>query len=227
MDKSILVVAAHPDDEAIGCCGTLIKHINNGDSVQIIYMTNGESSRVSDNQKQIEVNVAERNQAAISFNNSLGAKPPIFLDFPDNKMDSIPLLDVVQAIEKALSNQAFDMVYTHHLGDLNIDHRITAQAVLTCFRPMADCPVSTILSFEVNSSTEWQFDKSQAFQPNYFVDISDLTQQKLALLKCYDDEMRNFPHPRSYQAIDNLSAVRGSVIGKNNAEAFVLLRHCQ
>jgi len=137
-------------------------------------------------------------------------------------MDSVDLLDIVKIVEKFINIYQPEIIYTHHSGDLNIDHRLTYQAVMTATRPMQDQCVKEIYTFEIPSSTEWSFDYS--FKPNIFVDISDMIDLKLQALNCYESEMREFPHPRSPEAI-RVNALRwGSVVGCNYTEAFCLVR---
>ena len=223
MSKIILVVAAHPDDEALGCGGTIAWHVAKGDKVFVVFMADGVSSRGS----QIgSVEHQERNHAALSSCEILGTQAPIFLGLPDNRMDSLALLDIVQPLESVINKIKPTTIYTHHFGDLNADHRITHQAVMTACRPQGDDSVKTILSFEVSSSTEWQTPScGQVFEPNWFVDIKNTLGNKLKALSAYKEEMREYPHARSMKNIVNTSMVRGATVGMENAEAFVLVRN--
>ncbi len=222
---SILVVVAHADDEALGCGATLAKHAAQGDEITLLVMTDGISSRFSEHVlPEDDANILERASALQQSCHILGIKHVIQGDFPDNKMDSVNLLSIVQMIEKHTSKLQPEIIYTHSLDDLNIDHRLTAQAVLTAFRPLPESKVTTILSFEVLSSTEWQFGE-QKFNANWFVDVSDTFNQKKLALQCYQDEMRDFPHPRSFVAVEALAKLRGATIGRSYSEAFQLLRH--
>ena len=220
MDK-ILVIAAHPDDEALGCGGTMARHVNYGDKVHVVFMSDGVSSRVS--AKDNEEN--ERRKCANKASEILGAQPPIFLNFPDNRMDEVALLDIVQSLEGVIYKIKPDVVYTHHLGDLNIDHQITHKAVITACRPQPNFCVKEIYSFETLSATHWQSPSMKnVFNPNYFVDVSDFMDKKIKALQCYDNEMREAPHARSYESVENLSKFRGSLVGVKNAEAFCVER---
>ena len=203
----VLVVAAHPDDEVLGAGGTIAKHVAKGDEVSVLIMTPGrEGGEIPD--------------AAEAANSILGATFLWLDDYPDNKMDTIPLLDVVKSVEYFIDNLKPDIVYTHHAGDLNIDHRITHQAVMTACRPLPGCSVKTILCFEVPSSTEW----GQGFEPNWFVDIEGFWDKKYAALNAYRSEMRDFPHPRSCTAVWSLARWRGATVGVELAEAFMVAR---
>lgn len=220
MKKNILVIVAHSDDEAIGCGGTLLKHQEQGDSITIIYMTNGVSSRNTSTESDTE----QRKVMAQKVGAYLNATQ-YFFDFPDNKMDQTPLLDVTQAIESITQHLTPDIIYTHHGADLNIDHRIVHQAVMTAFRPTPKKRSPSIYTFEVNSSTEWNSPISaNAFLPTVFVDISDHIVNKRALLNIYQTEMHASPHSRSIDAIEALAKVRGCSVGVNFAEAFMLIR---
>lgn len=217
----ILIVAAHADDEALGCGGTIAKHSANGDEVRVLFMTDGVGARGHSNEE------ARRRRAACEAACSLlGAPNPFALDFPDNAMDSVPLLKVAQAIEGSLTDFAPDLVYTHHAHDLNVDHRVTHEAVLTALRPQPDRLRSSILAFETPSSTEWRTPSPHtAFVPNWYEDISLTLEAKMAALQCYEMEMRPWPHARSIEALNHLARWRGACIGVEAAEAFELIRY--
>jgi LmbE family N-acetylglucosaminyl deacetylase len=222
MSDRILIVAAHPDDEVLGAGGTIALHTEKGDEVQVVFMADGVSSRQGE---QSDDEVKQRNKAAFSACELLACKPPIFLGLPDNKMDTLALLDVVQPLEAIINKLKPSTIYTHHYGDLNLDHRITHQAVLTACRPQGQFSVKTILCFEVLSSTEWQTPSSgQSFEPNWFIDISTVIDKKNKALTCYSKEMRDPPHTRSIENTQHLSALRGAQVHCKHAEAFMLCR---
>jgi len=222
MKNKVLVIVAHPDDEALGCSGTIAKHIQAKDEVYVIFMSDGVASRSGPDLKsdtKLRLNSAKKSC------DILKTKEPIFLDFPDNKMDSIPLLDIVQKLEEYVNKINPNVVYTHHGFDLNIDHRITHQAVMTACRPQPSFSVKEIYTFEVLSSTNWASNSIlNAFIPSKFVDISKYFDQKINSLNCYNYEMREFPHSRSIESIKMLSKHRGSSVGVNYAEAFQVER---
>lgn len=214
-----MVIAAHPDDEALGCSGTLTRHTQAGDRVYILFLADGETARFE------VANIDKRSAAADAAAEIMGAEPPVFLGLPDNRLDSLPLLDVVQLLEAHIQNINPEIIYTHHGGDLNVDHRVTHQAVLTACRPMPGRNVTAIYGFETLSSTEWASpETSPGFKPVRFVDISKHLNNKIAALKCYDDEMRPFPHSRSYEAAEHQARLRGASIGVDAAEAFSVVR---
>tara|TARA_B100000963_G_scaffold126537_1_gene110431 strand:+ start:3848 stop:4504 length:657 start_codon:yes stop_codon:yes gene_type:complete len=213
--SKILIVAAHPDDEWLGCGGTILKHINEGDEVQVLFVSDGYSSRKDNKTKT-------RNDVTKKIMNEIGANDPIFLEFPDNMLDTIPLLEIIQKIEGIKSSFNPKVVYTHFFNDLNIDHKITCNAVCTAFRPMPGENLRQLNHFEVISSTDWSLEK--AFFPNYFVDVSDHFDKKMEILLFYKDEMRQSPHSRSFENVKNLSSLRGNTIGVSAAEAFFVSR---
>lgn len=222
MTEQVLIVAAHPDDEVLGCGGTIAKHISNGDNITVQFMTNGVSAR--ENVKNEEI-VKRRESALMALNElGVGVGDIIFGDFPDNKMDVIPLVEVVKFVEESLLKVMPKIVYTHFSDDLNIDHRITHQAVMTACRPQSHSSVKEIYSYEVMSSTEWNSHCQNKFNPNKYININDFWGKKLAALNAYSQEMRTFPHSRSLQAIEALTVWRGASVGLNKAEAFQVER---
>ena len=221
MNKTILVIAAHSDDEALGCSGVIARHVSEGDSVHLLFMTDGVASRLESGDGKNRLTYAQDASKILkvdSFTN---------LNFPDNKMDSIPLLDVVKEIEDKISQVQPEVIYTHHIGDLNIDHQITHKAVITACRPHPGFCVRKIYAFEVLSSTEWQTPGVESFCPNMFIDITDYIDIKKQVLKVYSAEMHQTPHSRSIDNAIRLNAVRGNSIGVDYAEAFVLIRMIQ
>ena len=221
--KNILVVASHPDDEVLGCGGTLYNLKKKGAKISVLFLSDGESSRKHPKIKQL---ILDRKKQALKAGKILGIKNITFGDFPDNSMDTIPMLKVIQFIEKKIKEIKPDVIFTHFESDLNIDHQITSKAVITACRPIKNQTVKSVIFFEVLSSSEWNISiKNKSFKPNYFVDISKSLKFKLKALKLYKREMRKWPHPRSIQGVKLLSKTRGSSVGLSNAEAFILGRH--
>lgn len=220
MTNCVLVVAAHTDDEALGCGGTIARHVEEGDTVYAVFMADGVSSRKG----VVEEDFKGRHSAAESAREILGIKENFYLGLPDNRMDSIPLIDIVQKLESIIDTLKPNIVYTHHNGDLNVDHRITHQAVMTASRPMPGASVREIYGFEVISSTEWASQLVQPFIPMVFVNIGKYLDRKLVALEMYHSEMRSPPHSRSAQHIESLALHRGYSIGADAAEAFTLIR---
>lgn len=218
-NSKILIIAAHPDDEILGCGGTISK-LNKDNKINFIFMTNGVSSR-GNNKKKIK---KRKNACERLFKKMLFSKP-FFFDFPDNSMDKIPLLKIIKALEKKIKYYKPDTIFTHFSNCLNIDHRITFEAVITACRPINNLSVKKILSFEVPSSTDWALFKDKNFQPNYFIDISKHLTKKIELLKFYKDELRNYPHSRSIKSVKSLASYRGVSCGVKYAEGFYLNRY--
>jgi LmbE family N-acetylglucosaminyl deacetylase len=221
-----LVVAAHPDDEVIGCGGTIARHAANGDQVSVLIVAEGATSRTDRRDRATSASeLSALAQSAQEANRLLGATRFGLLDFPDNRMDGVELLDVVKCIEAEIAQWQPEIVYTHHAGDVNIDHRIVHDAVIAGSRPQPGHCVRTLLFFEVASSTEWCPPSSGLFfQPDWFVDIGDVWEAKRAALSVYVSEMREFPHPRSVAALEHLARWRGATVGLPMAEAFALGR---
>lgn len=228
MQSSVLVLAAHPDDEVLGCGGGIARLAADGATVNVAFLADGISSRTSTDATRTDAQSAEltaRRAAARKACKILGVDSVVFDEFPDNRMDSVPLLDIVQTIEKLLSRFRPDTVFTHHAGDVNVDHRRIHEAVTAACRPQKGHVVRTLLSFEVASSTEWQLPAAGApFVPNWFIDISDTLERKLAALDAYAMELRDWPHPRSRQGVEHLARWRGATVGVDAAEAFMLGR---
>ncbi|MBA7692395.1 hypothetical protein ES703_100962 [subsurface metagenome] len=225
MDKeTILVVAAHPDDEILGCGGIIAKYAKSHE-IQIAILGEGIAARYTGKEEAHDEIQKLHNQTLVA-EKILGVKHnPYFINFPDNQFDTIPLLDIAKQVESLILQTNPQTIYTHHSGDLNIDHRITFQAVLTAARPTEACPVKKIYSFEVPSSTEWSFGRlDSTFLPNVFEDISGQVNMKMEALKAYKDETREYPHPRSLEAIKIIAQRWGTVVGKKFAEPFELIR---
>jgi N-acetylglucosamine malate deacetylase 1 len=218
---SVAVIAAHPDDEVLGCGGTLARHASLGDIVHILFLADGVTSRGNADGSNSEVRLQSAKLAA----EILGAQPPSTLALPDNKLDALPLLEIVQGVEAFMADKKPTIVYTHHGGDLNIDHRIAHQSTMTAARPQSGSSVRSIYSFETPSSTEWATPAiGHPFVPNHFVDIGDYLSVKHDALLQYDEEIRTFPHARSVEAVEALQKWRGASVGLHAAEAFICER---
>ena len=220
--KSILVVAAHPDDEVLGCGGYIANQVRSGDEVFVTFLSDGVTSRLGNLGLQ---EIESRRNAARLASKVLGVSDVSFGDFPDNKLDASPLLEVIRSIEAVVERVCPQIVLTHFGGDLNIDHRIVNQAVLTACRPAPKQGVKKVLFFEVPSSTEWQVPiEGEAFTPTWFEDISETLEIKIKALTVYEHELREWPHPRSVKAVEHLAHWRGASCGVDAAEAFILGR---
>lgn len=221
----MLIVAAHPDDEVLGCGGTIARLAIEKNEVFIAILGEGITSRfIERNEADIKLIQAlhDRSSQVAGF---LGAKDLFLYSLPDNRFDTVPLLDIVRKIEGLIDKVKPSVIYTHFAGDLNIDHVITHRAVLTATRPIEGHPVKEIYAFEVPSSTEWAFGQyNGAFNPNVFVDISETLELKIKAMELYESESQHFPHPRSTEALKASAHYRGSAVGFEAAEAFELIR---
>lgn len=224
----MLVLAAHPDDEVLGCGGTMARAVRRGDDVRIVILGEGITSRfdrreAADPRDLERLQSAARRAAAV-----LGVGPPRMHGLPDNRFDTVPLLEVVKLVEREVAEFRPDVVYTQHGGDLNIDHVVTFRATLIAARPTEGCPVRTVYAYEVASSSEWAFGQfAPEFRPQTFVDVADTLELKLAAMRAYESEDRKFPHPRSSEALRAAAARYGSQAGLAAAEAFAVVRDIQ
>ena len=218
--KKIMVIAAHPDDEMLGCGGTLIKHSKNGDNIKTLILGQGMLSRGEDE------SILTRLRADLKkANDIIGVNDLKFFDFPDNAFDSVPLLNIIKVVEKEIDDYEPDIIYTHFSNDLNIDHRRTFEAVMTACRPQPAFKNPDIYSFFIQSSTDWiSSTEATQFVPNVFVDVEDEIEQKIEALKTYQTEMKEYPHSRSLESIRVFSQYWGTRVGKLYAEPFVLVR---
>jgi len=218
--KSVGIIIAHPDDEVLGFGGIILRHIAEGDNVHILFLSTGLASR--------DHNIKEKDllglkKVATNVSRVLKVKNTVFENFPDNKMDTVPLLSVVKKVESFISLYNINIIYTHYNNDLNIDHSIVSRAVLTASRPVPSSKVEKVYFGETLSSTEYAiFNKK--FQPNTYFDIEKYLKKKLSIIDMYKDELRKWPHPRSKKIIKNLAELRGSEAGLKAAEAFILVR---
>jgi LmbE family N-acetylglucosaminyl deacetylase len=220
-----LVIASHPDDEVLGCGGTIAKHTQQGEAVFIAILGEGITSRYqqrSEADQEIVNALHTRSQQVATM---LGSRELFMFNLPDNRFDTVPLLDVVKVIEELIDRISPQVIYTQHGGDLNIDHVVTYRATLTATRPTRGQPVREVYAYEVASSTEWAFQQfAPAFRPNVFVDIASTLETKVQAMGHYESEARAFPHPRSPKALRAIAHRWGSVVGCAAAEAFELVR---
>jgi len=223
MSKKILIVAAHPDDEVLGCFGTVARLIKEGYEAYTLILGEGKTSR--DEQRVLEdrkEDIALLNNEIEDANYIIGIKKVFIESFPDNRFDSVDLLDIVKVISQVKEELNPDIIFTHYENDLNIDHQITYKAVITATRPMHDECVKEIYSFEILSSTEWNYPLS--FSPDTYFDISETIKLKLEAMKKYTSELCVYPHPRSLDGIELNAKYQGMRVGKNYVEAFKTIR---
>lgn len=223
--NKILVVTAHPDDEILGLAGTMRKYINSGFSVSCVILGEGMTSRTQHREDTTRDEVDKLQKQTLRATAIVGYKNVFFSNFPDNRFDSVDLLDIIKEVNKCVQEIKPDIIYTHHYGDLNIDHRKTFEAVITACRPVGEYYVKEVYCFETPSSSEWNFQYGdKVFKPNVFIDIEDTMQAKLDAMACYKTELRDYPHPRSLKALEIIAARWGAVVGKKYVEAFELIR---
>ena len=224
MKKKVLIIAAHPDDEVLGCGGTIAKLSEQGEDVHILILATGLTSRVGFDMEKDADALKIHFERACRAGAFLGAKNVNFAGFPDQKMDTLSLLEVTQRIEAEIESIKPQTIFTHHGGDLNMDHVITFRATLTATRPIAGSVVRSVYAYEVPSSTEWAFQKFEPkFQPNFFHDITETLPKKIQAMQIYESEARDFPHPRSSQALQAIAHRWGSVVGLDAAEAYEVI----
>jgi LmbE family N-acetylglucosaminyl deacetylase len=225
---NVLVVAAHPDDEVLGAGGTMARFAAEGHRVFLAILGEGLTSRYKNRCEAARKELGKLKQNAARSAKILGAEEPLFFDLPDNRFDTVPLLEVVKIVEGVKRKIRPELILTHHRGDLNVDHQITFKAVVTASRPLAGESVKRILSFEVLSSTEWASPKrDDYFQPNVFTDIRRTLRAKIKAMECYESEIARRNHPRSPVAIRTLAKRRGLSAGLTYAEAFEMIREIQ
>lgn len=222
--KRALCVAAHPDDEVLFAGATLAHLADLGAETHVLVLGEGIGARFDANDRPdgaVQQLGGELKAAA----DIIGATPHQ-LDLPDNRFDSMDLLDVVHRLETLKAEIRPDLVFTHHHGDLNVDHGVTCRAVLTAFRPLPDEHPVTIAAGETLSSSEWNVPSIGApFTPNWFVNASPGLERKVAAMAAYETELRDWPHPRSLEGIRVAARKWGMTVGLEAAEPFHVLRH--
>jgi len=222
-NKRILVIAAHPDDEILGCGGTVKRLVDEGYNAYTLILGEGVTSRDdSRDRAKREKELSDLKRQVDEANHLIGVENTFLYDFPDNRFDTVPLLEIVKVIEKIKSELKPDIVFTHYENDLNIDHQITYKAVMTATRPQLNEPVKEIYSFEVLSSTEWNYPLS--FSPDVFFDIRKSIESKVKAMGTYKSEIREYPLPRYLEAIELNAKNWGMKVGLDYAEAFKTVR---
>ncbi len=228
-DKRVLVVAAHPDDEVLGAGGAIAWHAQQGHPVTVLILGEGISSRFDKREEALE---SQHQAAFIELKDSiakahhiLGVQECVHLDLPDNRFDRVDLLDIIKLIEKVKADVKPTWVYTHHSGDVNIDHRLTFEACLAAFRPQPGESIKRLVSFEALSSTDYAPATAERyFAPNVFLNIEKQLELKLQAMGAYAGELRAFPHPRSLQALEAQARLYGARVGVAAAEGYMLIR---
>jgi N-acetylglucosamine malate deacetylase 1 len=227
--RTALIVAAHPDDEVLGCGGTMARLADNGWNVHVLILAEGATSR--SNTRDRHAHAQELSALALAADSAgqiLGARSVRLESYPDNRMNGVEMLDVVQTISAEVERVRPERVFTHHPSDVNVDHGVVHNAVIAATRPLPGSCVREVACFEVASSTEWRGSGSTTpFVPNLFIDVEATLARKMKALEAYACEMRPFPHPRSLTAIEHLARWRGASCGCGAAEAFHITRRIE
>lgn len=220
---SVLCIAAHPDDEVLGVGGTIARHAIDGEDAHVCILSDGVTSRY-DNHENATKEIEQRRDRARQACETLGATVSLH-EFPDNQFDTVALLDIVQTIEAEIERHDPQIIYTHHYGDLNVDHELTCRATVIATRPLSNSGIERVLAFETLSATEWSAPSPEnGFQPQHFVTVTDQLETKLAALQVYEDELRDFPHPRTVDTVRRNARIWGAKTGVAAAEPFELIR---
>jgi LmbE family N-acetylglucosaminyl deacetylase len=222
--KKLLVIAAHPDDELLGCGGSIAKYINNGVLVKVLLLGEGSTARYDDPScKEAKAAITLRNSRAVKALGVIGVTDFEFYNLPCGRFDQIPIIEINKIIESVIRQFNPDTVFTHSEGDSNNDHKIVYRASIVATRPCGENIVNRLFCYEVLSSSEWSY--TSAFLPNYFISLKESQlRAKWSALECYETEMREFPFPRSWEGVKNLAVKRGMQAGIEFAEAFQLVR---
>jgi LmbE family N-acetylglucosaminyl deacetylase len=217
--RNVLVIATHPDDEALGCGGVMARHAAEGDAVHVLVITRGDPELFAP--ELIEETRAELREA----HRLLDVTSVRFLDFPAPKLDTVPGYRLAGAIGQVIREIAPTVVYLPHGGDIHADHRAVYHATLVAARPIDGCPVARLLCYETLSETEWAPPVAdQAFIPTVFVEITPYLERKIAAMACYRTQVKPPPHSRALETLEALARLRGATVSVAAAEAFMLVR---
>jgi LmbE family N-acetylglucosaminyl deacetylase len=228
-NKKIMIVVAHPDDELLGLGATMNKLIEECNVItHVVILGEGITSRTENRdvekwKEELEIH----RQNIYTAQKAIGYHSVSIYDFPDNRFDTVALLDIIKIVEKEKEKFKPDVIFTHHGGDVNIDHQRTFEAIITSCRPMENEKVKTIITFETPSGTEWRASTDpKHFIPNIFIEVSEKNlEAKIKGMESYEFEKRMYPHPRSPKALKIQAQRWGIIVGKSFAEAFVLIRN--
>jgi len=224
MKKRILAIVAHPDDEIIGCGGSLVKHVTAGNKVKVVFASDCEARKnlgkvTKKNSSKFRFDKAKKVSSILKF------EVPIFLNYPNLTMDRNDLLNLNTDIQKIINLYKPNIIYTHFFGDMHHDHRSVYEATLISCKSQYYNFIEKILMFEIPSSTDCFFNNENSlnFNPNIFVNIEKEMKKKKTALKLYKDELLDYPNSRSFKGLENLSMYRGNSLKSKNAEAFQLI----
>lgn len=212
----VLVFAPHNDDEVLGVGGTIAKYVHEGHEVYICEVTSGKNT---ERVKRIQ-------DEALKAHQILGVKETFFLGFPVVELNNCSTIELNTAIEEIVKKVNPEIAFIPHKGDMHIDHYVVSRSAMVALRPISNPQLISIYAYETLSETEWNLPSiDNAFIPNVWCDITDTIDKKIEAMKCFESQLLEFPHPRSLKAIRSLSELRGSTVGVNNAESFMLIRN--
>jgi len=218
----VLVIAPHPDDEVLGCGGTMVKHASEGDEVYLCIVTKAYPTEWSEDE------IGTKRDEVLRANKILGVRKTYFLDLPTVQLDTVPRKKITDVITQVVNEVKPEVVYFPHRGDANSDHQLVFNAAMVSVRPKPDSTILRTLCYETLAETEWSAPfADSAFIPNVWVDISAELDIKLKAMSEYKSELKKFPHPRSLKVISLLANARGASIGVEAAEAFMLIREIE
>ena len=222
--NKILILAAHPDDEILGCGGLMAKYLEKNVEFRVVFIGEGSSCRFDLSQiVEIDKAIQNRNKSAINAMDNIGIRDFKFFDLPCGRFDTIPIIEINKIIESEIREFKPEAIFTHSKKDVNKDHRLVHESTIMATRPWTSNFIPSVYSYEVPSSSEWNFEDS--FWPNYFIEINELQlEKKIHAFSMYKDEMRNYPFPRSKEGLKTMAMYRGIQSGFKYAEAFTLIR---
>lgn len=221
----VLIIAAHPDDEVLGAGGTIAKYASGGADVKLLIVTDGSTSQYRNDPRLAQILEGKMRETAAAAE-VLGIREVLYGGLPDMRLDVTAHIQVNQVIEHVIDSFQPNIVFTHFYGDVNLDHQCVHRSALVACRPVTGQCVRELYSYCVPSATDWSIpSEASAFLPNVFVDISgEYAEKKYAAMNCYATELRDFPHPRSIQALRVLDQATGIHVGYRSAECFMLHR---
>lgn len=218
--KNIIIVAPHPDDETLGCGGTLLKHKNRGDKIHWLIITGMTEDTGFDAER-----VRERNRDIKKVSKMYDFDTVTTLNLPTTKLDTLPIQSLIEMIGKVIRDIKPEVLYVPFSADIHTDHQIVFQAIAACCKWFRFESINRVLAYETLSETDFIINPaSKSFAPNVYVDISEFLNKKLEIMRIYQSESGTFPFPRSGKAIKALSEIRGAAAGCISAEAFMLLK---
>lgn len=222
---NVLVFAPHPDDEILGCGGVMSMHVAKGNSVFVCVATCGHPPIYNDDLMKANNWPHTLYPEIKRAHEIIGVKETVYLDFPAADMESVKRFDLNGKLIALIQKIQPDVVYIPHFGDMQKDHTLLAEAIMVAVRPKYKHRVQSVYAYETLSETEWNIPHAtNAFIPNVYVDIAEYLSKKISAMNCYRSQLGDFPDPRSIEAVEALAKMRGSTMGANAAEAFMLVR---